>query len=213
MSDPKKIAIIDYGVGNLHSAVRAFRKFTDHVAVTDEAEVIAGSDALVLPGQGSFQSGIEGLAIRNLLEPVKNFISSGKPVLGICLGAQVLLSEGHEFGKFEGLGLIAGTVEIFPPLPDHEKIPHVGWNGIYAPKSVSWKKTIFENLPDRSDVYFVHSYTMRPKDPENILALANYGGHEFCAAVRSGNVFGTQFHPDVSGEVGLEIINNFLSLI
>lgn len=208
-----KITIIDYGVGNLHSLKRAFEHFEILPRISEDAEVISGSDAVILPGVGSFEAGMRGLKVRGLVETVKNFANSGKPVLGICLGAQLMLSEGHEFGVFEGLNLMPGKVIRFSGFQEPEKIPQVGWNGVYAPQGVSWTGSPFEGLDQKeSDVYFVHSYILSPEKRENIFGLTKYGGLEFCSIIKKGNIYGCQFHPEKSSKGGLEIIKNFVKL-
>src|SRR3989344_130033 len=202
-----KISVVDYGVGNLHSLVKIFEKFGQSVVITEESNEILNSDALVLPGVGAFRAGMEGLKIRGLIPAIRKFADSGKPILGICLGAQLLLSEGYEFGKFKGLNIIPGKVVKFLKIKD--KIPHIGWNDIYENKS-KWKNTVLESVPENSDVYFVHSYILKPDKKDNILALAKYGGHEFCAAIKNNNIYGCQLHPEKSGKVGLKIIKNFI---
>ncbi len=206
----KKVAIIDYGVGNLFSLKKALDGFGHDIFITEEADKISSADAVILPGVGSFQAGIEGLKIRNLIKTVKNFASTGKPMLGICLGAQLMLSKGHEFGMFDGLDIIPGKVLKFPKLA--EKIPHIGWNEIYYPKKI-WAKTILDSVKENSDVYFVHSYVLRPDKKNNILSFTKYGDYEFCSAIRRDNIYGCQFHPEKSGNVDLKIIKNFIKII
>ncbi|QQG42894.1 MAG: imidazole glycerol phosphate synthase subunit HisH [Candidatus Giovannonibacteria bacterium] len=201
MSEPK-ITIIDYGVGNLHSLRRAFKFFEIDAAISEDADEILNSDAVVLPGVGSFEAGMRGLKVRGLVDAVKEFAVSNKPMLGICLGAQILLSEGHEFGVFEGLDIIPGKVTRFPELAGGEKIPHIGWNRVSSPGGDAWNK----------DFYFVHSYILRPEKREHIFGLTTYGGQEFCSVVKKGNIYGTQFHPERSGDAGLEIIKNFIKI-
>jgi|SRR3989344_1889858 len=213
MNKNAKISIIDYGVGNLHSLLKAVQNFAVNVKITDDSEEIASSDALILPGVGAFQAGMEGLAVRGLTSTVKNFAASGKPILGICLGAQIMLDKGFEFGEFEGLGLIPGKVVHFPTLAEKEKIPQIGWNDIYPPAEKGWSDPILKTIPVNSSVYFVHSYILEPEKQENALARAKYGGYEFCAAIRKGKIIGTQFHPEKSGKIGLEIIKNFVDSI
>jgi glutamine amidotransferase len=214
MSSTKTIVIVDYGLGNLYSLEKAVRCFTDKVLVTDDSFVISSAAAVIIPGVGAFAVGMDGLQKKNLIEPLREFAKSGKPMLGICLGAQLMLSKGFEFGEYEGLGIIPGVVKMFPELvAQKEKIPHVGWNGIYPLRTKEWSNTILASIEEKVSVYFTHSYIMIPDDPENVLAVAEYGGLEFCAVTRKGNVYGTQFHPEKSGKTGLNIIKNFIGLI
>lgn len=208
-----KITVVDYGVGNLRSLVRAFEHFGTNVSISEDVKTITESAGIVLPGDGAFGAGMEGLAARGLTEAVKQFARAGKPILGICLGAQILLSEGSEFGKFKGLSIIGGRVIKFPELADSEKIPQIGWNSIYPPKGKRWQKTILEGVNDNSSVYFIHSYIIEPESKKDILALSTYGGHEFCSVVYKDNIFGCQFHPEKSGNVGLTIIKNFIDRV
>lgn len=187
------IRIVDYGVGNIHSAMKGLKLFADDVALTEDALEIRAADAIVLPGQGSFEAGMRGLRVRGLLDEVRAFAVSGKPVLGICLGAQILLDRGFEFGEWEGLGIIPGEVVHFPPLHG-AKIPHMGWSPIE---------------PSGADMYFIHSYIMQPTDPAHVLATTVHGGVRFASVVGKGKVIGCQFHPEKSGNDGLAILRNF----
>lgn len=213
MREDAKIAIIDYGVGNLYSLIRAFEYFGIKTRVVDNSDYLGDFCGLVLPGVGSFESGIRGIKRRNLLKGIKDFANFDKPILGICLGAQLMLSQGHEFGIFDGLDLIKGKVLMFPSLQNNEKIPHVGWNKVYRNSENLWQNTILDSVEENSDLYFVHSYFLQPDDKKNILALSNYGGFEFCSAVKEGNIYGCQFHPEKSGKAGLLIIKNFIKVV
>ena len=150
-----KISVIDYGVGNLYSITKACRKFSDSVTVAEDPEVIKSSSALILPGVGSFGAGIEGLKRRDLVGAIKDFADSGRPILGICLGAQLMMDKGYEFGEFEGLGIVPGKVIKFSELSPGTKIPHIGWNKITT--SDSKQETIFSSLSKEPHFYFVHS--------------------------------------------------------
>lgn len=207
-----KIVIVDYGVGNLRSLIRAFEHFGADTVITEEADKISLADALVLPGDGAFAAGMEGLKVRGLIKAVLDFAKGNKPLLGICLGAQILMSLGYEFGKYRGLGLISGKVVKFKKNIG-AKIPHIGWNNIYPARKKEWKGTILEGVKPQSNVYFIHSYIIVPEDKNTVLALTNYGSSEFCSVVGKGQIWGCQFHPEKSGDVGLKIISNFIKMV
>lgn len=211
MKKGPKIAVMDYGLSNLYSISKALGRFSDNVFITDELAGLRSADAAVLPGVGAFEAGMDGLKLRGLTDGIKEFANSGKPILGICLGAQLMLSRGYEFGVFEGLDLIKGEVVRFPETVK-EKIPHIGWNEIYPPKTGQWNNTAFDFSAQKVNMYFVHSYILKPHNEENIFALSNYGGFEFCSVVRKGNIYGCQFHPEKSADSGLEIIGNFVKI-
>ena len=202
-----KVVIVDYGVGNLYSLRKACAKFTENAVVSEDSDVISSADAVILPGVGAFKTGMEGLKKRNLVKVVKKFAASGKPILGICLGAQLMLEKGYEFGEFDGLGLIPGKVVLFSRIKN-AKIPQIGWNKLKFYK----KSRLFDSLKSESYVYFVHSYILKPANQSNILAETSYGGYEFCSVIKNGNAYGTQFHPEKSGVAGLKIIENFIKL-
>lgn len=208
----KKITIIDYGLGNLYSISKAIECYSSNVIISDKSDDILSADAVVLPGVGAFAAGMDGLRKKQLIEIIINYANLNKPILGICLGAQLLLEKGYEFGEYGGLGIIPGSVEIFPDsVAKLDKIPHIGWNGILEPEKKAWKKTILEDIDNDANVYFVHSYIMKPIQNDNILSLTEYGGQKFCSAVKKGNIYGVQFHPEKSGEIGLKIIKNFIN--
>lgn len=194
----KSIVIVDYGVGNLWSLRKAFLHCGAAPVISEDASALQHADALVLPGVGSFEAGMRGLGVRGLVSAVKDFGQMGKPILGICLGAQLLLSRGYEFGAHEGLGLIGGEVVLLSPC--NEKIPHIGWNSV----SEGTRKY---------DAYFVHSYILQPDNHADVFGVTEYGGRTFCSVMKRGSICGVQFHPEKSGPAGLQIIQQFISLV
>jgi glutamine amidotransferase len=212
----KKVTVIDYGVGNLFSVRRAFEHCGAEVVLTDSPDVIAQADRLVLPGVGAFEDGMKGLRSRGLIEPVQSYAKNGRPFLGICLGMQMLLSVSEEFGEHEGLGLIPGRVTRIPDTTADgkpHKIPHIGWNALtHANAGERWDQTILGEIEPGASMYFVHSYGAEPENPGHRLADCLYGDRRVSAVVRSGNLYGCQFHPEKSGPIGLKILHGFLGL-
>lgn len=199
------VAIIDYGVGNLFSLKSSFRAIGEEAVVTGDAEVIRGADKLVLPGVGAFGDAAALLRENNMDKLVCEEAGAGKPLLGICLGMQLLFDYSTEYGRHEGLGLIPGSVQpIRPVVPEGYKVPHIGWNALHFPKE---KSPLFRYIQEGDCVYFVHSFYGADCD-ESVIATAEYGP-ELTAAVAKGNVCGVQFHPEKSGTVGLNILRAF----
>lgn len=208
------VAIVDYGVGNLYSIVRAFEHCGGRVAVSADPNVLQAAHRLVLPGVGAFGDAMRTLSELGLATLVRDFATGGRPMLGICLGMQLLASVSDEFGQHAGLDLIPGRVEAIPSLTTtgrRQKIPHVGWARL-IPASLrsDWSDTILADVSPGAAVYMVHSFVFHPTDPNARLADCVYGGHKITAAVSWRNISGTQFHPEKSGEVGLSIIRSFL---
>ena len=206
-----RIAIINTRAANLHSVSRALEKVGADAEITSDPAVLAGSAGAVLPGVGASDSVMSALNGQGLTPLVQEYAKSGRPLLCICLGMQVLFDSSDE-GKLPGLGIIAGTVEKFPGGVRENgrrlKVPHMGWN------SVRWsedalRSPVLGGLPDDAYFYFVHSYRCLPDDPDVIAGTTRYG-EDVCAAVVSGEVTGTQFHPEKSGETGLKIYANFV---
>ncbi len=211
---PTQVTIVDYGIGNISSVSRAIQHFGAEARLTDNAEEIMNATRLVLPGVGAFSNGMQGLRERGLVEPLRAFAASGRPLLGICLGMQMLLTISEEFGEHEGLGLIPGRVR---PVAANNgggmplKVPHIGWSALCMPPlRQTWDGSILEGMSVRSSVYFVHSFTAVPLHEEHRLADTMYGDCRISAAIQMGNVTGCQFHPEKSADVGLHIIKNFL---
>ncbi len=200
------IAVVDYGMGNLKSVEKGLKKVGCEVLITRDFAKIKESRGLVLPGVGSFRDCMRNLKERELIQPILNFVASGRPFLGICLGMQILFSESEEFGKSRGLNIIKGRVVHFP-LQKEIKIPHMGWN------TVKIKKTcpLLKDTPDESYFYFVHSYYVVPDD-KGVIATTTYYGVEFASSVWKDNIFACQFHPEKSQKLGLKILRKFGNL-
>lgn len=202
------IAIVDYGVGNLFSLQSSFQAIGAEVTVTSDPAVIHQAERILLPGVGAFADAAEKLRRSGLDQVIVSEAKSGKPLLGICLGMQMLFEKSYEYGEHKGLGLIPGSVKtIRDVIPSELKIPHIGWNPLHmtAPKDI-----LFRYLNENDCVYFVHSYYATDCDPY-VIATAEYGV-ELTAAVRNGNVWGAQFHPEKSGKVGLSILKAFCEI-
>lgn len=207
------VTIIDYGSGNLLSVSRAFEYVGAKAVLSSDPIAIASAEHLVLPGVGAFADGMRGLQERGLIEPIRRYAASGRPLVGICLGMQMLATMSVEFGNHEGLGLVQGRVIPVPAFDVDgvaQKIPHIGWAELTPPTPERWEGSIFEGTPERTSVYLVHSFHFEPDDPAHRLADCFYGGHRLAAAVRSGNILGCQFHPEKSGKAGLVLLNAFL---
>ena len=201
------VAIVDYGVGNLFSLECSLNAIGAQVTVTADPEVLRKADQILLPGVGAFGDAAEKLRSTGLDTVIKELAGQGKPLLGICLGMQLLFEKGFEYGEHEGLGLIKGSVvPMEGVIPADLKIPHIGWNALKF-KNPS---PLFKNIKNGDCVYFVHSFYAANCD-ENLIATAEYGA-ELTAAVANKNVFGCQFHPEKSGTVGLEILRAFTQL-
>jgi glutamine amidotransferase len=212
-----RVLVVDYGVGNLLSVCRAFDACGAAVELTGSAMRIAAAERVVLPGVGAFGDCVHELERRELVQPILDFISSGRPLLGICVGMQMLLEVGEEFGEHRGLGVVPGRVRAIPATRADgtpHKIPHIGWNELRKPStSTQWDGTILDGIPEGSSCYFVHSFTAEPIEARYRLADCDYDGRCVSAALRAGNVYGTQFHPEKSGELGLRILRNFLHAV
>jgi imidazole glycerol-phosphate synthase subunit HisH len=198
------IAIIDYGMGNLHSVSKAVERLGYEAVVTGDAEQILGADGAILPGVGAFGDAMEHLSESGLRDVVIRYAETGKPLLGICLGMQLLFSSSEEYGDHEGLSLLPGTVVRF--RGDY-KVPHMGWNRLNYKHNGS---PIFRGI-EEGHVYFVHSYHAKPERESDLLAVTDY--HQpVTAIVGKDNVYGMQFHPEKSGDIGMKLLDNFLKM-
>ena len=201
------VAIIDYGVGNLFSLRSSLREIGAEAVVTSDEKVIAEADRIILPGVGAFEDAARKLRETGMADVVKREAAAGKPMMGICLGMQLMFDVGYEYGVHEGLGLIRGSVRpIADVIPENYKIPHIGWNLLKFKR----ESPLFKYIKEDDYVYFVHSYYAAECD-ESVIAVTEYGA-ELTAAVANGNVYGCQFHPEKSGEVGMKILKAFMEL-
>ncbi len=202
------IAIIDYGMGNLRSVQKGFEKAGFEAVVTADPKVVLAADKIVLPGVGAFPDCMRNLEQGGFVEPILRVIREGRPFLGICLGLQLLFTESEEFGVHRGLDVIPGRVLRFPEGMEENgeelKVPHMGWNQL----SIKRRPPAFAGLAEGTNVYFVHSYYVKPTDASVISTTSRYG-IEFCSSIWRDNIVATQFHPEKSQEKGLQILKNF----
>ncbi|MDC3328450.1 imidazole glycerol phosphate synthase subunit HisH [Pseudomonadales bacterium] len=204
------IAILDYGVGNVRSICAAVEKVGSTPKLTKSKDVILRAQGLIIPGVGAFKHGMDKLLENDLVDFLQDYGSSDKPILGICLGMQMLFSQSTEFGTTKGLNLIEGTVDILAnPLGKSLKLPHVCWSELKKNGSYEWGSTILDGVSDGQDLYFVHSFVGKPIDEGHVLSYSEYEGVKFCSTVKKGNIYGVQYHPEKSGKEGLSIVKNF----
>jgi glutamine amidotransferase len=206
------VTIIDYGIGNLRSIEKAFERVGAEVLRTDAPQAIHEAERLVLPGVGAFGACIGEIRSRNLEGPILDAVADGTPLLGVCVGLQLLFDAGHEKGVHDGLGLLPGTVRHFHDAADGDEmdtlvVPHMGWNAL----SPTRDHPLLDGLGDDAYVYFVHSYHAVPDTPEDVLATSSYG-HSFPAIVQRDHVCGVQFHPEKSQAAGLRLLDNFATM-
>jgi glutamine amidotransferase len=212
------IALVDYGISNLRSVQKAFEHLDTTVTLVDTPARLAQADRLILPGVGAFPAGMRGLRERSLIEPIRQAAYDGKPLIGICLGMQLLFESSDEMGETRGLGLLPGRVTKIRdardtgreacPIPHTAlKVPHMGWNQL----EVVGHHPLLRGLVSGSHAYFVHSYAVYPDQRDIVLATTDYGG-PFASIVGQGNVCGLQFHPEKSQAVGLKLLSNFLEM-
>lgn len=209
--DRAPVAIVDFGMGNLFSVQMACAAVGFEAVITSKPSELLSASAVIIPGVGAFGDAMRTLERSGVATAIHEFASSGRTVMGICLGLQLMLTESHEFGHHRGLGLIAGEVVPLPGGSIHQrrrlKVPNVGWSPLCP--SRPWEGTLLEDVRPGASMYFVHSYRVRPADAGTVLATTTYGDLEFPCALASGNLFGTQFHPERSGLAGLAVYRGF----
>jgi glutamine amidotransferase len=204
------IIIIDYQLCNLFSVEQACFKVGLNPIVTSRKEDLIDANAIILPGVGAFGNAMKNLKKLDLISPLKDLVQKGIPLLGICLGLQLLFEESEEYGIHKGLGFIKGTVNKIANTFNNKKIkvPTIGWNTIYNDNIDNWDNSFLKGVDQNSFMYFVHSYYTKPDDSKDILTLTNYEGFEYCSSIKKNNICAFQFHPEKSGVKGLEIYNN-----
>jgi glutamine amidotransferase len=208
-----QVTIIDYGVGNLYSVARAFEICGANIAYAYKPEQITSARHLVLPGVGSFESGMAGLRDRNMITSICDYAATGKPLMGICLGMQMFATVSEEYGEHPGLNIIPGRVKRIPQTTlegDLQKLPNIGWSSLHRVSETDWEATAMRDVKQGEEVYAVHSFEVHTDNPQHQLAYIELGGRNICAAIRQNSVIGFQFHPEKSGPVGLKILKSFL---
>lgn len=212
----RSVAVVDYGAGNLFSLMKALKFLGASPVLVKTSDELDAAGAIILPGVGAFPAGMETLQSRGFVDAIRRAAESQKKILGICLGAQLLMSDGYEFRHVEGLGCVPGRVVKFPELAAGYRVPNINWNPVDLPverSNDSWAQTPLAQTVPGSQFYFVHSFICEPTDPIDVLAQTTYGGWTFCSVYRRGNIFGSQFHPEKSGKVGLQFLQSFLDFV
>lgn len=215
-----RVAIVDYGMGNLFSVRQACQHAGMEGVITASAQEVLEADAVILPGVGAFGDAMEALRRLDLVSPLREAATT-KPFMGVCLGLQLMMEESYEFGRHRGLGLFPGAVRRLEPKADESgrrpKVPQVGWNRVFPtgdpPENSTWEGTLLEGIPAGEYMYFVHSYYPEPADPQVILCVTEYGGQTFCSGLGQGQLSAFQFHPERSGPLGLRIYRNLAQLV
>jgi glutamine amidotransferase len=207
-----KIVIVDYGIGNVRSIYSAFKNQGIKPILSNDSEMIFNADGIVLPGVGAYSHAMKNLKKYNLIKIIKNYAKTEKPILGICLGMQLLLEESEEFGITKGLGLIKGRVVKMPVANTFQtKLPNINWSAL-KPNFLKWDKTILNNTSLNSEMYFIHSYVANLDNENEVLSVTDFHNVTFCSALKKGNIYGCQFHPEKSSQLGLKIIKNFIKI-
>ena len=207
----KRVVIIDYGLGNLFSIQQACEYVGYSVEISSDSEKLLKADGLILPGVGAFGNAMESLVSKNLVSPIFEFVKTGRPFMGICLGMQLLFTESEEYGRHKGLNLLNGKIIKFPDFSmTNYRVPQIQWNKIFPSTINSWNETPFRSIRGGEYMYFVHSYFAHPIDDSVILSLTKYANIEYPSAVIKENILGIQFHPEKSSYEGLKIYRDWL---
>ncbi len=210
------VAIVDYGLGNLFSVKQACQRAGLAAAITSSKGELLQANAVLLPGVGAFGDAMDALRKLDLVPVLNDVAASGKPLVGICLGMQLLMTHSYEFGRHQGLGILEGEVVRLTPgepagVARRLKVPQIGWNRIRMTDGGTWDGSLLDGLQDGEWMYFVHSFYVRPADPSVGLSVTRYGAVEFCSSLRRGNLFACQFHPERSGPMGIRLYENLAS--
>ena len=211
----KKVIIIDYKLGNLFSVNQVLLNIGLDVTISSDPADILGADAIVLPGVGAFKDAMQNLNDMHLADAIRTFIRTGKPFLGICLGLQLLFTSSEEFGASEGLNLIEGEVKRFANtdvVGNSVKVPQIAWNTIQKTSNQPWENTALQDIEDLTDMYFVHSYYVVPKDQSVVLTTSSYAGLSYASSIKKDNIFACQFHPEKSASEGIKIYKNWATI-
>ncbi|MDZ4726927.1 MAG: imidazole glycerol phosphate synthase subunit HisH [Leptospira sp.] len=217
-NNTSNVVIVDYDMGNLFSVQHACKKVGLEHTVSSDPEKISNAEAIILPGVGAFGDAMVHLKKLDLISPILDFVATGRPLMGICLGMQLLFSESEEFGSTKGLDIISGNVLKFPKISPTGKtlaIPQINWNSIQKPKSRkdSWNDSPLRENSEKDFMYFIHSFYVSPQNVSDVIAFTDYEGFEYCSAIQRNNVFAVQFHPEKSGEKGIRIYSSFRDMI
>jgi len=212
----KKVAIIDFQMGNLFSVLHACKHVGLEPVITSSAKEIMNADGVILPGVGAFGDAISNIRKLGLDTAIKDYLSSGRPFMGICLGLQILFTESEEFGSFKGLDIIAGCVKKIPQWTSDGrqiKVPQIGWNNIQPTNAEQWRNSPLRGISHGEYMYFVHSFFVQPDDSKIVLSVTDYEGINYCSGIIKHNLFACQFHPEKSAREGLKIYSNWASMI
>ncbi len=217
MTHATPVTLVDYGMANLLNVARAFEHCGATVRVVETAADLLAAERLVVPGVGAFHDCMKEMRQRGFDEALRRYVDTCRPLLGICVGMQALFEVSEEFGEHPGLGILPGRVKAVPRFRVDgatQRVPHIGWSHLIEPEAGrNWEGTLLAPLRGRHPaLYFVHSFAAQPDALADRLADCLYGGHRICAAVQRGNVMATQFHPERSGETGLEVVRHFLAI-
>ncbi len=208
----RKVTVVDYGMCNLFNVVRAFEHVGADVTVATTPDAVQQADRLVVPGVGAFRDSMKEVQSRGFADVIRQFAQTERPLFGICVGMQILFDASEEFGEHAGLGILPGRVRAIPAMTttgQAQRVPHIGWNHLHS-GGRDWAGTLLAPLAGSDPaLYFVHSFAASPDRPEDSLAHCLYGGHKVCAAVQRGHVMATQFHPERSGTIGLQVVDHF----